>query len=534
MSESNDTNLEIECDVVVVGAGASGVMAASTLLQHQPALKVRLVEARSIPGGRVHSLQSLSHMHQLPYCLEGGAEWVHGESLPRGPSLLFDAIAGHPSNPLIEYQVEGGHCVKQHYHLGNGKLVEYPPYWDGDLDKIEDFIDTLWKYPSKSKKKSGKASNDSGSRGTAADDSQAPIDVRIAPATERSAADYFYKEVIKIPDGRMWSNHHILDAWLGSDYGTSVERLGMTSLGVSENLWRVGERDFLLRGGHSYWQTLVDVFGWEPILQHLLRYDACVEEIDYSNPDIIVKVKNMLSTCRADDYVFYTCKHVIVTVPLTMLKQRRIRFLPELPLTTTAAIDRLGMDAGMKIFVGFSECFWGESVCEITLRNTTAFVWDAGMFKDDRRVAVRRSRGTNKGKKSSAEDGAPRAKSVLVFMITGVTGEEMSALSDNDKVARLLAELDALYSGAASRYFDPSLVHIQDWTKEPFIEGCYSYPAPGTYRSATDNDRVDLSKAVANRLWFAGEAAALYHPATVLGAIESGKRAAEEIIKLIV
>ena len=38
-----------------------------------------------------------------------------------------------------------------------GRLVRYPPYWDKDLERVEDFIDNLWKYqPSNSKGSSGR------------------------------------------------------------------------------------------------------------------------------------------------------------------------------------------------------------------------------------------------------------------------------------------------------------------------------------------------------------------------------------------
>ena len=34
---------------------------------------------------------------------------------------------------------------------------------------------------------------------------------------------------------------HIYEAWIGSEFGTSIKRIGMKSIAISENLWLTGE-----------------------------------------------------------------------------------------------------------------------------------------------------------------------------------------------------------------------------------------------------------------------------------------------------
>ena len=74
----------MQADVLIIGAGAAGLLAARTLLQNGK--KVMVAEARPRHGGRIHTV-----MHpQLEHWVEGGAEFVHGD-LPLTKKLLAEA-----------------------------------------------------------------------------------------------------------------------------------------------------------------------------------------------------------------------------------------------------------------------------------------------------------------------------------------------------------------------------------------------------------------------------------------------------------
>jgi predicted NAD/FAD-dependent oxidoreductase len=64
------------------------------------------------------------------------------------------------------------------------------------------------------------------------------------------------------------------------------------------------------------------------------------------------------------------------------------------------------------------------------------------------------------------------------------------------------------------------------WGDDPFAHGSYSFLPPG----ATSDHRLALAAPVDHRLFFAGEATEVQFPATVHGAILSGRRAAAEVI----
>ena len=87
--------------VVVVGAGAAGLMAARELVR--AGRRVTILEARNRCGGRIHPLSS----SEFGYRADGGAEFVHGEA-PITHRLLREA--GLSTLPLqgARWNVENG------------------------------------------------------------------------------------------------------------------------------------------------------------------------------------------------------------------------------------------------------------------------------------------------------------------------------------------------------------------------------------------------------------------------------------------
>ncbi|OAF11537.1 flavin monoamine oxidase family protein [Bradyrhizobium neotropicale] len=79
--------------IVIVGAGAAGLMAARELAR--AGTRVTILEARERCGGRIHPLSS----SEFGYAADGGAEFVHGEApvtrgLAREANLSLEEIEG--------------------------------------------------------------------------------------------------------------------------------------------------------------------------------------------------------------------------------------------------------------------------------------------------------------------------------------------------------------------------------------------------------------------------------------------------------
>jgi monoamine oxidase len=108
-------------NVIIIGAGAAGLMAARLLAK--AGKKVIVLEARGRTGGRIHSIDDASFFNGA----ELGAEFVHGD-LPVTLALLNEAG--------ISYSHAGGEM----WHYKNGKLVtedEQMEGWDQLMDNLK-------------------------------------------------------------------------------------------------------------------------------------------------------------------------------------------------------------------------------------------------------------------------------------------------------------------------------------------------------------------------------------------------------------
>lgn len=79
--------MENKCKVIIIGAGASGLYAAYSLLNNcglEPN-DILILEAEARAGGRIHTIPFNGHY------LELGAQWIHG----RGENPLWKFVTEH-------------------------------------------------------------------------------------------------------------------------------------------------------------------------------------------------------------------------------------------------------------------------------------------------------------------------------------------------------------------------------------------------------------------------------------------------------
>lgn len=279
-----------------------------------------------------------------------------------------------------------------------------------------------------------------------------------------------------------------LNAILGNENGTDISKISMKGLALNDNLWSAGEKNFVAQNASIY-----EVLASNYINQlSLINYEKQVNSINYSGEQIEVKTTGN-ETFLADK--------VIVTVPISVLKKNIILFSPALPQNKLNAIQQIGFDSGMKIIIKFSQRFWAEDTGSIYGEGYVPEFWTTGLNK-----------GTN---------------NVLTAFVMGDKATYLSSLGNN-AIQEVLMQLNAMYgNNVATNNYQSHF--IMDWSKEPFIEGAYSFPQVGTSGAF-----LNLSLPVNDKLYFAGEAThSGGHNATVHGAIETGQRVAEEIINSI-
>ena len=217
---------------------------------------------------------------------------------------------------------------------------------------------------------------------------------------------------------------------------------------------------------------------------------------------IEVEASNVRVTARTNGAAADFDVHaVVVTLPLGVLKAGGVEFVPALPATKRAAIERLGMGVLDKIWMRFDEVFWPM---------------DQNMFGRISAQAGLWAEWVNLAKFH------PQRAPILLGFNAGAAARKVEALSDED--ARESA-LDALRDMFGDDVSDPVEVRRTRWAADAYARGSYSYLAVG----ANLDDCDALAAPVGGRLFFAGEATSRKHAATVHGAYLSGLRAAAQV-----
>jgi len=285
---------------------------------------------------------------------------------------------------------------------------------------------------------------------------------------------------------RVWG---YLGALLANENGTSPDRISLEGLSKGQGLWAAGSTNVTLRGAAH-----IDILkqACEGVLSDVVL-NSPVRKIDYS--------ANTIAVTTASGKTFEADK-VVVTVPLTQLQQKSIQFIPALPETKTTAIGKIGMGAGMKVILKFQKRFWPENLGSLYGNGLVPEFWSTGT-------------------------GRSSQNNCLTAFVHGRNAEKLSALGNSMMLSTMLQELDDMFGpNVASGSFEDA--QIMNWTYEPYIQGTYSYPA------VNEGDARDiLAQPIGNKLFFAGEATHTKgHIATIHGAIETGVRAAAEILDL--
>lgn len=107
-------------DIIIAGAGASGLMAARELVKK--GFKVLVLEARDRIGGRIFTYTG----NDIPHTTELGAEFIHGD-LPLTLALCKEAD--------ISYTASGGKSYSSHKGVLSGNDFSFP-FWDLFSNKL--------------------------------------------------------------------------------------------------------------------------------------------------------------------------------------------------------------------------------------------------------------------------------------------------------------------------------------------------------------------------------------------------------------
>ena len=222
-----------------------------------------------------------------------------------------------------------------------------------------------------------------------------------------------------------------------------------------------------------------------------VRLGTPVTAIDWSGPGVVVETSAGAVRARA----------ALVTVPLGVLKAETIAFRPGLTAPIKDALGGLHMGAYTKIALGLDPARLGAADL---------------VYTND---ALRRG-GT------MSFDPRPFGRDLVLAYFGGDFARRLCEAGEAAAVDEARSRFGAVYGSQIARAVTGGV--LAGWWTDPFARGGYSIAEPGQAGS-----RIALRQPVADRLWFAGEASAGGGAMTAGGAFLEGRRAADDVLRVL-
>ncbi|MDW8052458.1 MAG: flavin monoamine oxidase family protein [Armatimonadota bacterium] len=447
--------MQREADVIVVGAGMAGLIAAYRLQQAGKAVLV--LEARDRVGGRL-----LRHRIAEGYWIDLGGQWL-GPMQDRAYALakqlglrLFPTHTEGES--LLYFDGRARRYAGSVPKAGLLTLLEFSGAM-AKLDKMAQQVplEAPWRAP-----KAGEWDSM-----TFASWIERSLHTRIG----RWGLQLFAEAVFAAEP----CEFSLLHALFYIHSAGGVERLTSTRGGAQQDRFEEGAQSLALH--------LAEMLGECVLLNRPVR--TICQQAD----------RVQVSTQSGETYL---ARRVIVAVPPTLAG--RIEYEPPLPAARDQLTQRLPHGAVIKCFAVYDRPFWREQGL-------------SGFVTSDLEPA------------RLVFDNSPAngACGILLAFVEGASARRMSALSPE---ARRDAVLHCLTRYFGERAAKPELYVDHDWNAEVWSRGCYgAHFPPGAWTQLGHALRQPVG-----RIHWAGTETATRWMGYIEGALESGERAAQEVL----
>jgi monoamine oxidase len=206
----------------------------------------------------------------------------------------------------------------------------------------------------------------------------------------------------------------------------------------------------------------------------------------------------------------FRAERLVVTLPVALLAGGTVRFSPELRGTRRAA-ERLEMGPVLKVLLRFRTAFWRTRQGGAPGWPDLAFALGPGLTVPTWWTLH------------------PLDAPFLVGWAGGPAAARLSGLPRRELLAHALSALSRAFGrprGALEDLLDAA--DVADWRADPLAGGGYAVFPPGTASVPEE-----LARPVAGTVFVAGEATTLGAAGTVHGALESGERAARQVLESV-
>ena len=298
-----------------------------------------------------------------------------------------------------------------------------------------------------------------------------------------SVAEFLALDPPPLPSLHSAGSLAMINNMIANDYGPDITQLGLVGF---------LESDF---SGYDVTHNRRVVEGYSELFKRMaadldIHLSTPVVRIDHDEKGVTVWTET--ETLSAD--------HVIISVPIGVLKAGDIVFNPVLPEHKSHAIQSIGCAHIIKVILKFSEAFWPDDLGYIITKRESQLWWRPGSLRKDE-------------------------EPVLTAFMGGEAARHYEQRGEH-AVEAAIGELEEMFGRPLAHLLTDS--RVAGWGSDAFVKTGYSYIPVRCPMSL----REELARPVGDRVFFAGEATAGVHYGSVHGAIESGQRAAREVLAM--
>ncbi|KAG5671914.1 hypothetical protein PVAND_002083 [Polypedilum vanderplanki] len=466
--------LDAEKSVIIVGAGLSGFSAAAKLME-KGGYDITILEAEGQIGGRI---KSISYQDGS---IDMGAQWIHGEV----DNIIYQTAKnfgfGKTNFDTIDqtFVRSDGAALDQNLLNKLSKMIyEIVEHSDSEMRSYNGpFGNFVWE-------KFLKELNED------------EILVNTDPKLIELFKNHIERELI---------GHHASNSW--NDVSAVLNSNFADASGFQHWNWKKA-------GFFTYFNYITKNGGLNIKSKTQLNKKVTNIKYDLSSPTEKVIV-------RTADGKNYSAEHVIFTGSLGVLKKfHSILFIPNLPQDKITAIEKNAFGAIAKVFLHFEQPFWPNE----------DFISYSFLWNDAQRDEAK-------------ANGREWLFGVAAFFIVdqypnlleGFIGGEKVKDFENTNDEKLIDDIMWFFEKFLGKTIPkPTIAGRTKWlTNENFL-GTYTYLSMEAEKAKVGPD--DLEKSLYNSddkpvILFAGEATDFNYPSFAHGAITSGNRAADVLIK---
>jgi monoamine oxidase len=453
-------------DVLIIGAGWSGLAAANKLHQEHNNEHFCVLEARDTIGGRSRT-QIGALVPDLP--TELGSAWVWEGT----PIAKIFREAGLVSNEATSY-------------FESDKVGMYYEPWGGLIkDDSEEGVRLRQEY---------------------ATFEEYALNHAAHGISFQQILDGYFQEYSDMDIVAKQAVRGLLCGAVHSEYGSYF--IDADSEFLDEHLSGKNFIDFVAvpNGGFS---RALDYFA--TAFQDHIQLNTQVLEIDYSTTSQNDVVKVTALDRITNTPIAYYARAVVCTVSLGVLKYGDLKFVPPLPPRKAKAIQDIGMGNINKCIMYWDVqskdvSWWPQNRLElqlITVNEEDSMQWT--YFINDQNHAGNRN------------------NHIMTAWIGGAEADWWEDRTDEETMNHVLNNIRKMFQ-PAFYVPEPTNYVITRWKSDPFTRGAYHYHRVGV---DTYTGEVILAQPVDNKLFFAGEATT--RGMTAPSAYGSGERAIDQI-----